>query len=112
NVSVMINEWIVKKNVIDVGVYNEREVGEDANEVHAEDVNTAGIVAEGAASDDVNAAGGIIANIDADDDTVTVASTTIADVDVPIPTATIVVAPTLTAAPSRRRKGVVIRDPQ
>nr|GFC30283.1 hypothetical protein [Tanacetum cinerariifolium] len=32
------------------------EVGEDADEVHAKDVNTAGVVAECAASDDVNAA--------------------------------------------------------
>nr|GEV77608.1 retrovirus-related Pol polyprotein from transposon TNT 1-94 [Tanacetum cinerariifolium] len=43
---------------------------------------------------------------------VTAASTTIIAADVPIPAATIVVAPTLTAASSRRRKGVVIRDPQ
>nr|GEV46709.1 hypothetical protein [Tanacetum cinerariifolium] len=33
-----------------------QEVGEDANEVHAEDVNATGVVAEGATSDDVNAA--------------------------------------------------------
>nr|GEW99656.1 retrotransposon protein, putative, unclassified [Tanacetum cinerariifolium] len=38
---------------------------------------------------------------------VTTASTTITAADVPIPAA-----PTLTAAPSRRRKGVVIRDPK
>nr|GEX52866.1 hypothetical protein [Tanacetum cinerariifolium] len=57
-------------------------------------------------------------------DTITTASTTIIAADVPIPTATIaatdvliptatiVVAPTLTVAPSRRRNGVVIRDPE
>nr|GEU38042.1 xylulose kinase-1 [Tanacetum cinerariifolium] len=50
--------------------------------------------------------------ITAASDTITAASTTITAVDVPIPAATAVVAPTLTAAPSRRRKGVVIRDPQ
>nr|GFC04696.1 hypothetical protein [Tanacetum cinerariifolium] len=33
-----------------------QEVGEDADEVHAEDVNVTGVVAEGATSDDVNAA--------------------------------------------------------
>nr|GEX36615.1 ribonuclease H-like domain, reverse transcriptase, RNA-dependent DNA polymerase [Tanacetum cinerariifolium] len=46
---------------------------------------------------------------------VTAASTTITVADTPIPAATItVVAPTLTTAPSaaRRRKGVVIRDPE
>nr|GEW93152.1 ribonuclease H-like domain-containing protein [Tanacetum cinerariifolium] len=43
---------------------------------------------------------------------VTGASTTITVVDVPIPAATIAAAPTLTVAPSRRRKVVVIRDPQ
>nr|GFA57161.1 hypothetical protein [Tanacetum cinerariifolium] len=68
-----------------------QEVGEDANKVHAEDVNAAGVVAQGAGEDD-NAAkvrsaqridtsddtvmddlskqGGIIANIDADEDVV------------------------------------------
>nr|GEX47891.1 hypothetical protein [Tanacetum cinerariifolium] len=45
-------------------------------------------------------------------DTITVASTTITAVDVPIPTAIIDVALTLTAAPSRKRNGVVIKDPQ
>nr|GEV81323.1 putative ribonuclease H-like domain-containing protein [Tanacetum cinerariifolium] len=107
------------------------EVGEDADEVHAEDVNAAGVVAEGAASDDE-----IIANIDADedvvledeksadvednaniqgrtaDDTITAASTTITAADVPILATTIAAAPTLTVAPSRKRKGVVIRDPK
>nr|GEV10823.1 synaptobrevin, longin-like domain protein [Tanacetum cinerariifolium] len=43
---------------------------------------------------------------------VTTASTTITAADVPIPAATIAVAPTLTAAPSRRTNGVVIRDPE
>nr|GEV06047.1 ribonuclease H-like domain-containing protein [Tanacetum cinerariifolium] len=43
-------------------------------------------------------------------DTFTAASTTITAADVLIHAAIIVVAPTLTAAPSRRRKGVVIRD--
>nr|GEW55999.1 hypothetical protein [Tanacetum cinerariifolium] len=37
-------------------------------------------------------------------DTITAASTTITAADVPIPAATIAAAPTLTAAPSRRRK--------
>nr|GEW05670.1 hypothetical protein [Tanacetum cinerariifolium] len=41
---------------------------------------------------------------------VTVASTTINAIDVPIPTATTTAALKLTAAPSKRRKGVVIRD--
>nr|GEY21088.1 hypothetical protein [Tanacetum cinerariifolium] len=104
--------------------------------------------------DDVSKQGGIIANIDADEDvvledpkdvaneeesdpdelqevldvvttakmitkvvtpasdTTTAASTTITTADAPIPTATIIAAPLrLTAAP-RRRKGVVIRDPE
>nr|GEV02487.1 retrovirus-related Pol polyprotein from transposon TNT 1-94 [Tanacetum cinerariifolium] len=43
---------------------------------------------------------------------VTAASTTINVADVPIPVATTAATPTLTAAPSRRKKGVVIRDPQ
>nr|GEU82676.1 hypothetical protein [Tanacetum cinerariifolium] len=43
-------------------------------------------------------------------DTIIAASTTITTVDVPIPAATITGAYTLTVAPSRRRKGVVIRD--
>nr|GEW29491.1 hypothetical protein [Tanacetum cinerariifolium] len=45
-------------------------------------------------------------------DTITSASTTITTADVLIPAATTTVAPTLTAAPSKRRKGVVIRDPE
>nr|GEU63890.1 hypothetical protein [Tanacetum cinerariifolium] len=40
------------------------------------------------------------------------ASTTISTVEVPVPAATTVTAPKLTAAPSRRTKGVVIRDPK
>nr|GEW63776.1 hypothetical protein [Tanacetum cinerariifolium] len=43
---------------------------------------------------------------------VTVASTTINVVDVPIPAATTTAALKLTAAPSKKRKGVVIRDPE
>nr|GEZ07748.1 retrovirus-related Pol polyprotein from transposon TNT 1-94 [Tanacetum cinerariifolium] len=43
---------------------------------------------------------------------VTAASTTITAVDMPFPTATNVAAPKLTTAPSRRTKGVVIRDPE
>nr|GFC53452.1 hypothetical protein [Tanacetum cinerariifolium] len=43
---------------------------------------------------------------------VTTASTTITAADVPIHAAIIAATPTLTASPSRRRKGVVIRDPQ
>nr|GEW16541.1 hypothetical protein [Tanacetum cinerariifolium] len=45
-------------------------------------------------------------------DIIIAASTTITAADVPIPAATTAAAPTLTAAPSRRRKGVVIKDPQ
>nr|GEU71075.1 ribonuclease H-like domain-containing protein [Tanacetum cinerariifolium] len=45
-------------------------------------------------------------------DTITAASTTITAADVLIHAAIIVVAPILTAAPNRRRKGVVIRDPE
>nr|GEV68663.1 retrovirus-related Pol polyprotein from transposon TNT 1-94 [Tanacetum cinerariifolium] len=43
---------------------------------------------------------------------VTAASTTIITADVPIPAATTAAALTLTVAPSRRTKGVVIRDPE
>nr|GEU73426.1 hypothetical protein [Tanacetum cinerariifolium] len=43
---------------------------------------------------------------------VTAASTTITAADVPIPIATTATAPTLTTAPSRRTKRVVIRDPK
>nr|GEZ54982.1 hypothetical protein [Tanacetum cinerariifolium] len=43
---------------------------------------------------------------------VTAASITITDVDVLIPAATTAIAPKLTAAPSRRTKGVVIKDPE
>nr|GEV29758.1 putative ribonuclease H-like domain-containing protein [Tanacetum cinerariifolium] len=45
-------------------------------------------------------------------DTITAASTTITIADVPIHAVTIAAALTLTAAPSRRRKGVLIRDPE
>nr|GFA74055.1 hypothetical protein [Tanacetum cinerariifolium] len=45
-------------------------------------------------------------------DVVTAASTTIATADVPIPAATTAAALKLTATPSRRRKGVVIRAPE
>nr|GEU99119.1 hypothetical protein [Tanacetum cinerariifolium] len=45
-------------------------------------------------------------------DTITATSTTITAADVPILAATTVAAPTLTASLSRRRKGVVIRDPE
>nr|GEV01954.1 hypothetical protein CTI12_AA624380 [Tanacetum cinerariifolium] len=50
--------------------------------------------------------------VSAASDTITASSTTIIAADVPIPAATTVSAPTLTAAPSKRRKGVVIRDPK
>nr|GEY53601.1 xylulose kinase-1 [Tanacetum cinerariifolium] len=50
--------------------------------------------------------------VSAASDTITTASTTITAADVPIPAATTDAASTLTAAPSRRRKGVVIRDPE
>nr|GEV12153.1 xylulose kinase-1 [Tanacetum cinerariifolium] len=50
--------------------------------------------------------------VSAASDTITAASTTITAFDVPIPVVTTVAAPTLTAAPSRRRNGVLIRDPQ
>nr|GEU62648.1 ribonuclease H-like domain-containing protein [Tanacetum cinerariifolium] len=43
---------------------------------------------------------------------VTATSTTITAADVPIPVATTVAAPKLTAAPSRRTNGVVIKDPE
>nr|GEW68249.1 ribonuclease H-like domain-containing protein [Tanacetum cinerariifolium] len=43
---------------------------------------------------------------------VTAASTTITAIDVPIPAAITTAAPKLTAAPSRRTNGVVIRDPE
>nr|GFC89051.1 hypothetical protein [Tanacetum cinerariifolium] len=45
-------------------------------------------------------------------DIITAASSTITAAGVPIPAATTAAALTLTTAPSRRRKGVVIRDPQ
>nr|GEV90331.1 putative ribonuclease H-like domain-containing protein [Tanacetum cinerariifolium] len=41
------------------GMLAAQEVGEDTDEVHAEDVNVAGVVAEGAASDDVNFAANV-----------------------------------------------------
>nr|GEY12012.1 hypothetical protein [Tanacetum cinerariifolium] len=50
--------------------------------------------------------------VSAASDTITAASTTITAADVLIPATTIAAAPTLVATPSRRRKGVVIRDPQ
>nr|GEV73287.1 hypothetical protein [Tanacetum cinerariifolium] len=63
--------------------------------------------------DDVYKQGGIIANIDADEDIITevviAASTTITADDVPIPAATTAAAPTLIAAPSRMRKGVELK---
>nr|GEW34471.1 retrovirus-related Pol polyprotein from transposon TNT 1-94 [Tanacetum cinerariifolium] len=83
--------------ILQWGMLVAQEVGEDADEVHADDVNDVGVVAEGAASNDVNAAvdepsipsptpptpppqpsqdipstspEGIIANIDADKDVI------------------------------------------
>nr|GEV95046.1 retrovirus-related Pol polyprotein from transposon TNT 1-94 [Tanacetum cinerariifolium] len=83
--------------ILQWGMLVAQEVGEDADEVHADDVNAVGAVAEGAASNDVNAAvdepsipsptpptpppqpsqdipstsqKGIIANIDADEDVI------------------------------------------
>nr|GEW06614.1 hypothetical protein [Tanacetum cinerariifolium] len=50
--------------------------------------------------------------VSAASDTITAASTTITTPDVPIPAATTAAAPTLIAAPSRRTKGVVIKDPE
>nr|GEW83020.1 hypothetical protein [Tanacetum cinerariifolium] len=140
------------------GMLVAQEVGEDADEVHAKDVNAARVVAEDAASDDVNAAvdepsipspppptpppqpsqdipstsqeedseqaelqevvdvvttAKIITEVvTAASDTITVATTTITIVDVPISTAIIITASILTVAPSRRKKGVVIKDPQ
>nr|GEX44655.1 hypothetical protein [Tanacetum cinerariifolium] len=163
------------------GMLVAQEVGEDVDEVHAEVVNTTGVIVEGAASDDVNAAideqsipsptpptpppqpsqhipstsQGIIENINANEDVVlenakdvaveksadvlsmqvdeeskttelqevvdvvttskiitevvTTASTTLTAATLQLTTAA---APTLIAAPSRRIKGVVIRDPQ
>nr|GFA73319.1 hypothetical protein [Tanacetum cinerariifolium] len=151
----------------------------DADEMHVEDVNAAGVVTEGvfSATDDVAPTTDEepsipshtpptppppplpshdipftsqvqpilpqspqeIENIDADEDVVLedakdvaanakdgpyadidesvdiqgrTADTTITAVDVPIPVATTAAAPTLTAALSRRTKGVVIRDPK
>nr|GEX76224.1 hypothetical protein [Tanacetum cinerariifolium] len=46
-------------------------------------------------------------------ETITIASTTITAAEAQVPAATLIAAPTrVTTAPSRRRKGVVIRDPQ
>nr|GEZ06090.1 hypothetical protein [Tanacetum cinerariifolium] len=57
------------------GMLVAQEVGEDANEVHVEDVNAAGVVVkvlidtfDDTVMDDVSKQGGIIANIDADED--------------------------------------------
>nr|GEV30538.1 xylulose kinase-1 [Tanacetum cinerariifolium] len=128
------------------GMLVAHEVGEVADDLHAEDVNVAGVVAEGAASDDVNAVVDepsipsltpptpppqpsqdipstsqpakiqelvdVVTTAKIITEVVTAASTTITATDVPIPAAIIAAAPTLTVAPSRRRKGVVIRDPK
>nr|GEW97556.1 hypothetical protein [Tanacetum cinerariifolium] len=59
---------------------------------------------------DVTTAKIITKVVTAASDIITAASTTITAADVPITAATIAAAPTLTAAPSRRRKGVVIKD--
>nr|GEW10028.1 retrovirus-related Pol polyprotein from transposon TNT 1-94 [Tanacetum cinerariifolium] len=94
----------------------------DADKVHGEDVNAAGVVTKGVISTtddaeelepaklqevvDVVTTAKIITEV------VTAASTTITAMDVPIPAATTADAHTLTAAPCRRRKGVVIRNPK
>nr|GEY45968.1 putative ribonuclease H-like domain-containing protein [Tanacetum cinerariifolium] len=75
---------------------------------------------DGTVIDDVSKQGGLIENINADDDVVledakdvAVKNTTITAADVPIPAATTAtITSTLTAAPSKRTKGVVIRDPE
>nr|GEX16194.1 hypothetical protein [Tanacetum cinerariifolium] len=113
------------------GMLLAQEVGEDADEVHAEDVNAAGVIAEG----------GIIANIDADGDVVledakdvvvekfgdvnesadiqgrtAESQAQIYQIDLEHTDKVLITAgsTTLTTAPSaaKRRKGVVIRDPQ
>nr|GEU83708.1 xylulose kinase-1 [Tanacetum cinerariifolium] len=95
------------------GMLVAQEVGEDADEVHVEDVTTAGIGAEGAASDDVNVAinePSIPSPIPPTPPPQPSQDipTTITAADVLIPAA----APTLTTTPSRKRKEVVIRDPE
>nr|GEY23619.1 hypothetical protein [Tanacetum cinerariifolium] len=75
---------------------------------------------DGTVIDDVSKQGGLIENINADDDVVledakdvAVKNTTITAADVPIPAATTAtITSTLTAAPSKRTKGVVIKDPE
>nr|GEV17774.1 ribonuclease H-like domain-containing protein [Tanacetum cinerariifolium] len=126
------------------GMIVEQQVAEgDADKVHGEDVNVAGGIIENIDADedvvledakDVAAVAkdGQDTNIDENEEksepiklqevvdvvttamiitkVVTIASTTITAVDVPIHAATTAATPKLTAAPSRRTKGVGIRD--
>nr|GEV21549.1 DNA-directed DNA polymerase [Tanacetum cinerariifolium] len=80
-------------------VVDDAKDGQDADEEESEPVELQEVV-------DIVTTAMIITEV------VTAASTTITAVDVPIPAATTVAAPTLTAAPSRRTKGVVIKDPE
>nr|GEY82227.1 hypothetical protein [Tanacetum cinerariifolium] len=67
-----------------------QEVGEDADKVHSEDVNVAGIVAE-----DEDVVLEDTKDVAVENDTIIAASTTITAVDFPILAATIIAAPTL-----------------
>nr|GFA98202.1 synaptobrevin, longin-like domain protein [Tanacetum cinerariifolium] len=113
------------------GMIVEQQVAEGADEVHDKGVPAAGGIIENINADEdviLEDAKDVAADVedgqDADiqvnadiqrmtaDEVVTAASTTITVADVPIPAVTTAAAPTLTAAPSRRTKGVVIRDPE
>nr|GEW20587.1 hypothetical protein [Tanacetum cinerariifolium] len=114
------------------GMIVEQQVGEGADEVNVEDVSTGGVATEGAASV-ANDEGRMIADMDADKDVtlkdVAAVAKDVKDAEIEEITAAIATitpaasqlttaaAPTLTTAPSaasaaRRRKGVVIRDPE
>nr|GEX29753.1 hypothetical protein [Tanacetum cinerariifolium] len=98
----------------------------DDDEVHDEGVPAAGVVVEGdvsAANDEVpteeesepaelQEVVDIVTTARIIIDVVTAANTTITAANVPISAATTDVALTLTAAPRRRTKGEVIRDPE
>nr|GEX35871.1 hypothetical protein [Tanacetum cinerariifolium] len=99
------DEDVVLEDAKDVVVEKSADVDESADEEESEPAKIQEVV-------DVVTTTKIITVVTAASDTITAASTTTTATDVPILAAIIAAAPTLTVAPSRRRKGVVIRDPQ
>nr|GEY35073.1 hypothetical protein [Tanacetum cinerariifolium] len=114
-------QLMIRKQVGDLSTHtiNGTVAEGDDDEVYVKDVNAVGVATESVEEEsepaepqevvDVVTTAKIITEVVT---AITAASTTITAADVLIPTATTAAAPILIDAPSRRRKGVVIRDPE